>query len=197
MNRAFLLALALLAAPGVETRPASAQPSVPAPLTLDVRNLARVPPAVLRETLAEVERTFLAAGVRIAWVHAAAPAADTTPLKVFLVGGAPAGVDGEDGPGAAVVGLAPPGGDWVQVFYGRLVAAIGERPIAMSVVLAHVIAHELGHLLLPPESHVPFGVMARAVDLGHPAIRRFTTGQAHLIRSAVQSGQRFASRCEH
>jgi hypothetical protein len=81
------------------------------------------------------------------------------------------------------------------VFYGRVAAAVAERPISISVVLAHVISHELGHLLLPPNSHSPFGVMRRAVDLEHPSLRRFTGEQSRLIRDALSSGRRYAWPC--
>jgi hypothetical protein len=197
MRRIHSLPLAILAALHLATSRASAQDLVPVQLTVEMRDLARVPSAVLRETQTEVERTFLASGVRIAWRHPAASPPDPSALKVYVVAGAPAGASGEDGRSATVVGVAPQAGSWVQVFYGRVAAAVAERPIALSLVLAHVISHELGHLLLPPGYHAPFGIMRRAVDLEHPALRRFTDGQSRLIRAAVVSGQRYASRCDH
>jgi hypothetical protein len=187
------LANAPVPAPGDLRRPASTD----VPLTIEIRDLSRVPPAVMRETRAEIGRTFLASGVRIAWVGQADSPRDPTTLRVFVVGGqATASHRGEE-PDSTLVGLAPQRGNWVQVFYGRVAAAVARRPLSIGVVLAHVISHELGHLLLPPDSHAPYGIMRHAVELEHPSLRRFTVEQSRLIRTALASGQRYASRCRH
>lgn len=179
--------------PGQPRRPASADVQ----LTIEMRDLARVPQAVMRETRAEVGRTFLASGVRIAWVDHAGPPRDPRTLTVYIVGGQARASRGVEEPEATLVGLAPQRGNWAQVFYGRVAAAVARRPISVSVVLAHVISHELGHLLLPPDSHAPYGIMRRAVELEHPSLRRFTVEQSRLIRAALAGGQRYASRCGH
>lgn len=175
---------------------ATAQGPVPVDLPIEMRDLARVPPEVMRETKAEVDRTFRASGVRTVWVGREASPQSPKPLTVYVVGGTSAGPS-NDASGATVVGLAPPSGTWAQVFYRRVSAAVADRQVPISVVLAHVISHELGHLLLPPASHAPFGIMRRAVDLEHPALRRFTDEQSRQIRAAVASGQRYWSRCDH
>jgi hypothetical protein len=184
----------VLAAFYLGTLPAAAQGSAPLELPIEINDLARVPPAVMRETKAEVEQTFLASGVRIVWVGPDAPR-DHTPLKLYLVGPSTLSPRVDEGPHAAIVGLAPEFGDWAQVFYGRVAAAVAPRSVPMSVVLAHVIAHEIGHLLLPPNSHAPFGVMRRAVELDHPTLRRFTWEQGRLIRAALSAGRRSTWPC--
>jgi hypothetical protein len=75
-------------------------------------------------------------------------------------------------------------------------AAVVERTALISVVLAHVISHELGHLLLPPNSHSLFGVMGRTVYLDHPTPRRFTGEQGRLLRAALSSGRRYTWPCD-
>lgn len=191
----------VVAGPVIEPVPAPGQPRSPASadvrLTIEIRDLARVPVAMMRETRAEVARTFLASGVRIAWIGQADSPRDPTTLTVYIVGGQARASRGGEEPDATRVGLAPQRGNWAQVFYGRVAAAVARRPISLSVVLAHVIGHELGHLLLPPDSHAPYGIMRRAVDLEHPSLRRFTVEQSQLIRRALASGQRYASRCGH
>ena len=175
--------------------PTLIQHSGPVELAIEMRNLAGVPPAVMRDTQAEVERTFLAAGVRIIWVARDTPAESPAALKLFIVGGTTTGVSRIES-GATVVGLAPPSGTWAQVFYRRVVAAVADSQIAVSVVLAHVISHEIGHLLLPPNSHSAVGIMRQAVDLNHPALRRFTDEQSRRLRAAVMSGWRYAWPCD-
>jgi hypothetical protein len=162
---------------------------------IEMRDHAGVPFNVMRETKAEVESTFHATGVRIVWVDPAAAPQSPAPLKLYVVGGTPTNSHTRP-PGATIVGLAPQSGSWAQVFYRRVAAAVAERPISISVVLAHVISHEIGHLLLPPNSHSPFGVMRRAVDLEHPTLRRFTTEQSRLIRVALSTGRRYAWPCD-
>lgn len=186
-----------LAALYLETAAAAAAPRAPVELAIEVRDLARVPSAVMRETKAQVEQTFLASGVRIVWVEPGESPRDRPPLNLIVVGASTPGAQGDRESGATVLGMAPDSGDWAQVFYGRVAAAVAQRQIPVSLVLAHVVSHEIGHLLLPPNSHVPFGIMRRAVDLEHPSLRRFTGDQPRLIREAVASGQRFASRCLH
>jgi hypothetical protein len=175
---------------------ATAQQTVPAELRIDVRDLAGVPADIMRDTRAEVAGTLRAAGVRIAWVEGAHSPASAPSLTLFVVGGSTTAPHGT-APGVAVVGLAPESGTWMQVFYRRVAAAVATRSVPLSVVLAHVIAHELGHLLLPLESHAAFGVMRHAVDLTHPSLRRFSADESRLIRAAVATGRRYASRCDH
>lgn len=57
------------------------------------------------------------------------------------------------------VAFAPAGGRHVTVFWDRIrtEAAAGSHP--ETLMLGYVIAHELGHLLLPPGYHSPHGIM--------------------------------------
>ncbi len=57
------------------------------------------------------------------------------------------------------VAFAPAGGRHITVFWDRIKAeaAAGSHP--ESLLLGYVIAHELGHLLLPPGHHSPYGIM--------------------------------------
>lgn len=169
----------------------------PVELSVEVRDLARVPSMVMRQTKAEVERTFLAAGVRVTWADpGGARRSEVPPLRLFLVGSPSPPVLDDGELRVATLGVAPESGTWAQVFYGRVAAAVARRQVPISVVLAHVIAHEVGHLLLPPNSHTTIGVMRRSVDLTHPAFRRFTDDHARLMRAALSSGRRYAWACD-
>jgi hypothetical protein len=175
---------------------AAAAQLAPVELAVEIRDLARVPSAVMRETKAEVDSTFRATGVQIRWADLGdAPQTGRAPLRLFLVGSPSPTVPFDEEPRVTTLGLAPESGNWAQVFYGRVAGAVARRQVSIGVVLAHVIAHELGHLLLPPDSHAPVGVMRRSVDLTHPAFRRFTDDQARLIRTALSSGRRYAWAC--
>jgi hypothetical protein len=84
-----------------------------------------------------------------------------------------------------VVGDAASSRGVARVFYRRLLAASALHPVDVSVVLGHVISHELGHLLLPPGSHAAVGIMRPAVDFRQIAVRRFTDEQSKLMRVAL------------
>jgi hypothetical protein len=61
-------------------------------------------------------------------------------------------------------------------------------------VLAHVIAHELGHLLISREHHSPSGIMStrwqygRMVEIVQGTLR-FASADAHEIRTRLQHGE--------
>src|SRR5262249_16234353 len=61
-----------------------------------------------------------------------------------------------------------------------------------SLILGHVIAHEAGHLLLPPDSHSPIGIMRAGMDVnsGDDALRGqllFQSQQSKLMQAAVMA----------
>ena len=65
--------------------------------------------------------------------------------------------------------------------------------VDLSTMLAYVIAHEIGHLLLPGNAHSPTGVMQAGWDkaLVHDAARgslTFTEAQAARIRGVSLIG---------
>jgi hypothetical protein len=52
-------------------------------------------------------------------------------------------------------------------------------------MLGDVIAHELGHLMLPP-GHSNFGIMRRALDMTTRRLETFTNAEAKEIRERVR-----------
>ncbi len=62
------------------------------------------------------------------------------------------------------VAFAPAQGRQITVFWDRIrtEAAAGSHPEAL--MLGYVVAHELGHLLLPPAYHSPHGVMQNRLN---------------------------------
>ena len=101
-------------------------------------------------------------------------------------------------PDRATLGMAIPGARLVWVFVGRvefLAAWCSARP---SDVLGHVIAHEIGHVLLGLGAHSSAGLMAATLDLPRIALGGlwFDHGQAAIIRArlAGDGSVRFASK---
>lgn len=180
---------AAVAALAVRAQPAAAERSPRVPLTVEVTDLARVPADVMRDTKAAVEDAFRAAGVRIVWARPAeATREGIRRLRLFVVRTSQTAPSGRAKSLSAVLGLSPTSGDWAYVFYDRVAEAVARGRGSVSVVLAHVVSHELGHLLLPPDSHAPVGIMRPTVDPDHGTWCRFTGHQARFIRAALTRG---------
>src|SRR5262245_30256129 len=81
------------------------------------------------------------------------------------------------------LGFAESGTQDATVLYDRVMRFARRYHINCGVMLGYVIAHELGHLLLPPKSHSAAGVMRAVLDLRLASERqlRFTPQQGALI----------------
>jgi hypothetical protein len=81
------------------------------------------------------------------------------------------------------LGFAVPGTLAATVLFDRVHAYARRYRVRCEVLLGYAIAHELGHLLLPPKSHSTTGLMRDPIDLEMASARhlRFSTEQAALI----------------
>jgi hypothetical protein len=167
--------------------PASAPRSIS--VTLDDR--VNVPTRELAVAKTVVERAFRDAGISIAWTEGAVsvpepgPAArpdSTRPLTVILMASAKKPVGGAN---SCVLGLAMAAIARAYVFHDRILDATLMRPADAPTILGRVIAHEVGHLVLPPGSHSRFGIMRADLDLGYLNPNRFTADQARLMRARL------------
>jgi hypothetical protein len=78
------------------------------------------------------------------------------------------------------VGFATPGSLAANAIYDRIHDIAHRYHVPFGVLLGYVIAHELGHLLLPAHSHSELGLMQARLDLRLAAAKRlrFTSDQA-------------------
>lgn len=159
----------------VEDRPA---------IVLHIQNRADAPEREMLRARAEVDRVFEDAGVEIDWVDGAAAAASVGPasrritvLLLNITGDSQAGADG------CALGIALASRSTAYVFFNRLVAAAGSRPVDLGTVLGRAIAHEVGHVLLPPGKHSRHGLMRAELDFGVANPARFSREEAATIRS--------------
>src|SRR5438046_10681618 len=89
-----------------------------------------------------------------------------------------------EGPVADVtVGFAEPGSSVATVLYDRVAKFSRRFGLKREVLLGYAIAHEIGHLLLPPHSHSMSGVMRATIDIDLAARKRlrFTREQGEII----------------
>jgi hypothetical protein len=92
-----------------------------------------------------------------------------------------------DGVPDNVLGQAAKACGRAYIFSHRIaaLAARNERPIGD--LLGRIIAHEVGHLLLPEKSHSAIGIMSSSLDLRPAALPAFTREQTAAIRQRLTS----------
>ena len=125
-------------------------------LTVVVYNDAGVPARVVESAKEAAERIYRDAGVAVAWKDHNDPATGTTELFVRIVRRS-LNLPGED------FGIAFVGGDGrgvqADIFYSGIEQLTSNSSANPAQVLGHVMAHELGHLLLGMNSHSRQGIM--------------------------------------
>jgi hypothetical protein len=148
----------------------------------------------------EMTRIYEEAGVQIAWTTDGAPTAGYPLLTlVILCRELTDELTVDTTALGAAVGTRDYRGRVAYVFYDRvddiaqtylnLSGELGTNDLNVVIVLAHAMAHEIGHLLLP-HGHSPTGLMQAewdAMDLRLAANRQlnFTSEQAELIRGQL------------
>src|SRR6202162_4882940 len=120
-------------------------------LTVYLRENARVPPEVRAPALDLANKMFATIGIRLDWRSGEPPRTSSTrPIGIELATDPPANLL----PGA--LGSAMPyEGVHIRVFYDRLQSDVAPR----SVLLAHVLVHEIAHILQGTDQHSASGVM--------------------------------------
>ena len=149
-------------------------------IRLQLLNAAKVPDDVLEKSRQQVARIFEQAGVEVVWT------AEAPRLTVIII----PRVLGFDRATSPVMGAAlkTTSGLLVQVFFQQVEGFARSHHVDLSTILGHVIAHEVGHLMLPTESHSPTGLMraewdsAQMRDVVRGAVT-FTDEQAESIRA--------------
>lgn len=163
----------------------------PPPLVVHVDDRVGVPAKDLAAAKREVEEIFTAAGVTIAWKEGRFPASvmgtitkglGTREIAVMLVTNTEDPLPGASG---CTLGFAAKRPAVAYAYYNRIVEQSLLYPIDVRVLLGRVIAHELGHVLLPPNSHSLHGIMRGNMDLGLENPDRFTRDQARVMRAVL------------
>ena len=131
------------------------------------------------------------AGVTLDWTGRPTTPNRTLTILLTTTATAPPGLIPES------MGVAPSPGDGSRgttayVFMDRVMSFVDTYRVVAEYVLACALAHEIGHLLLPPNAHVPNGIMR---GNWHPAlfppkapgVIGFPPEQARLLRLRVHS----------
>jgi hypothetical protein len=171
----------------------SAEAQIPGRSTVRVvlTDMVGMPADSLERVKDEAASLFERSKIDLVWIDAETCQARCLYVRIIAK---PIGTKGLGNP--FVVGVAPGTpevrGKFAWVFYDRIRAYSAELGLEASQMLGLVIAHELGHLLLPHEAHSFAGVMRPAWDRAqvNGAMRgqlAFTPDQADLIRERLSA----------
>ncbi len=184
--------------------PAADEPERRPKMTVCVYNYAQVSSHLLAAAEEEVTRIYLQAGVEVVWMlaplkgtaeeHQAASQIDSPRWNYLLnlttrakAAKLPSSLDplGFAMPCAAEDAICR-----AYIFSDRIEEMAKEQSASEARILAHVMAHELGHLVLGPRCHSREGIMqgiwqSKAIARASRGILLFTAGQAEVIRVAI------------
>jgi hypothetical protein len=153
-------------------------------------DLAGVPAESLNRARDEAAGVFRLSRIALVWVNAETCQAGCLTVRIVT---RPVSAKSRN---QHVLGVAPRPkevrGRSLWIFYPRIRAHSAELGMDASQLLGHVIAHEMGHLLLPYGAHSAAGLMRPIWDLAQvqaagQGMLTFTPDQAGLIREHLQA----------
>jgi hypothetical protein len=186
ISGASLLVMLSCAIPGWAQKDQAQNPQ----LTVFVYNRAEVSRVMLEQAERDAVRVFARCDLVIAWVNC--PPGVTSPACVQPPATFHATIRLIPRPltlGEASFGVAFPSDDrggYADVFFEHVKRLRGDdEHVDLAAVLGHVMAHEIGHLLLGSHSHSPSGIMQ---DQWHDD-QLIKISQGRLLFTAEQAGQ--------
>jgi hypothetical protein len=172
-----IVALVMMATLAGSARVAASQPHETSSFVVVVHDYAHTSPADLNLARQNVLRIFRKAGVEPVWLDAGSDAyaraaaaypggPDALAVAAIVVNLEPFDKDAAEGSKMEVLGRAAVGSRFAWIFCQPVAEAAARNRDTAGDVLGNVIAHELGHLLLPSGAHAPTGIMTAVMDLG-------------------------------
>ena len=166
------------------------------PMRIVVYDHAQVPPDVLAQAKTVVSRVFGEIGVDAAWMDVAGftreMPSENAARQAFVHSVVQVNVISPDmhkmlGRKNSVLGGAGSGTRRMWIAFARIQQSARLAQADVSDVLGYVIAHEIGHVLMPPGQHALTGLMQHGVDSNLIAHNRlsFLAGEARLIRATL------------
>ena len=158
------------------------------PVTLIAEGVSQPDAQVLLEARQQAAMIYDHIDVSLVWTDESALDEGTGPVHFVAVVLSDARTDrflrGTEVP-PSVLGVAPYQTGRVYVFWDRIARRARDNDVLPQIVLARVLAHEIGHHLLPLQGHSDSGIMRPSVDyrVGEPPA--FTLAQAASIRQLL------------
>ena len=189
MGRTALSALVVAASLAMADSVSAASPEAEPELRVTVRvdDRAGVQGVYLKFAKQRAAEVFAMRGVKLDWIDGleANRLNVVAPYTVLIMTEAPGSLKAEMkrlgmdvmGQGAPLVGRA-------YIYYDRVIKLNPVPPRDVITTLGDVIAHELGHLLLPP-GHSAVGIMRPSINMTSRRLETFTDVQAAHIRDRL------------
>ena len=193
MGRAGRIAAALVFGVLAGWTDAAAEPLNPLTVHVLILDGVGVEADTLRQAQEEAQRIFKAATITLAWrLRDQEPPAGSLLIKLVIK--IVANPIGESGKNPNVLAMTPGSkearGTVAYLFYHRIHNLGQLLQLEVSQLLGHVMAHEMGHLLLPYGSHAVSGIMmagwgTQQSRLASEHSLTFEPSQAALIRARL------------
>ena len=160
-------------------------------IILQITDLTGAADADIDQALTQTKRVFDGIGVRFVWsiVGKSEPCdcqgfrLSVRLLSPFLVRELT-----KQGVKKAVLGSASTPEALAYIYTERVTALAAERRMDERILLGLVIAHEVGHLVLPGKGHTRTGIMTEGIDTDPLGLRpRFTPQEGRSIRALLQA----------
>jgi hypothetical protein len=158
-------------------------------LLVQVDNDARMPAVAVARMEQVAAGSFLRIGVQVIWEHGEVPLDDSRGMRVHLRLLSRANAErkiAKERIGDAVLGQTNRQGRRVYIFSGRIVDESFKYSRDYTLILGLVVAHELGHVVLPAGSHSDAGVMKGRARLRGRIPREFTPEEGEAIRELLR-----------
>lgn len=175
-------------------------------LTVRVYDYAGLPDNTIRNSQMIAARLFRAAGLEARWIQCPTNPGELQRFREcqgpaseqeLILHLCPESMEPPSLPPLAYGWAVPQPGAHAYVYAGRVEQAVTAslreaRPVSLATLLAYVIAHEIGHLLLGPGTHSPSGIMKarwlpddiRLMEMGG---LRFQSEQARRMRQRLDA----------
>ena len=164
-------------------------------LRLHVENHSDVPSSILRSAEVELTHLYKTVGVRVMWStrpdHSDCLRTQTIHV-VLLSSRMEDRLDQRQGRAPNVLGRASREALRAYVYWPRIKSHVSRVVVSLGDALGFVIAHEVGHILLPAGGHSTTGIMQENYPVHALYTRRFTPDQAAAIRAFVLLGNKAA-----
>lgn len=191
MASAVMAISALSAAPG-DAIARNGHPEPDVRITVRVDDKAGVLGAHLKLAEARAAEVFALSGVTVEWIDGreAARLNLTVTYTILIMAEAPAELKAAiDAIGADVMGQGAPFIGRAYIYYDRVLKLSPIPPRDIVSTLGDVMAHELGHLLLPP-GHSSVGIMRPSINMTSRRVETFTEVEIAEIHEQLRRAQR-------
>jgi hypothetical protein len=159
------------------------------PIYIGVEGLSRPDPDTVAYAQREAAAIYRSIGITLEWTDEDETSASEPSRIVVAIlsdGRTQRFLRSSDLP-SSVLGIAPYETSRVYLFWDRIARRAQEEDVLPSTVLGRVLAHELGHHLLPLRGHSEDGLMRPTLDYRRDAPPTFTWTEIELIHALLSA----------